>query len=299
MSRWSVLRMICRSRPLPMVPRGCIRNCQSGSNREIGRSAQRRCIGLWAPRFSRFDLPRYRTRGLSTSRATGQNSGSDVGDAPPRNVVASRCGRRGPLPTLAASRTGGPSDVEARLVNNCERRRAHRAGRSAPQGIENSAKVAAIKRALAVEASSLSSEALPMRCAASSRCRTDDGAQRASARAAHQVPCRYSSLRRCRGEQRRPDGRRGQYCCAGSMASPILAVFPRTPTAKCMTDRASARRPWGKRTQEHCPADEPVAAGLQSDQGAFNFFFSRARRWTAVYSVGILVPYSLMTSRPQ
>jgi hypothetical protein len=97
-----------------------------------------------------------------------------------------------------------------------------------------------------------------MRCAASSRCRTDDGAQRASARAAHQVPCRYSSLRRCRGEQRRPDGRRGQYCCAGSMASPILAVFPRTPTAKCMTDRASARRPWGKRTQEHCPADEPV-----------------------------------------
>ena len=65
--------MICGSRCLPHVPprSGCYRNSSTRRNREFGGSAQRRCIGLRAPRFSRFDLPRCRTRGLSTSRATG------------------------------------------------------------------------------------------------------------------------------------------------------------------------------------------------------------------------------------
>jgi hypothetical protein len=44
--------------PLPMVPRGCIRNCQSEPRHGVKRrkgcwrrgSAQRRCIALWAPR---------------------------------------------------------------------------------------------------------------------------------------------------------------------------------------------------------------------------------------------------------
>jgi hypothetical protein len=61
--------MICGSRCLPMFPGGCYRNSSTRRNREIGRSAQCRCIGLWAPRYSRFDLPRCRTRDLSTSRA--------------------------------------------------------------------------------------------------------------------------------------------------------------------------------------------------------------------------------------
>jgi hypothetical protein len=82
--RWSVLRMICRSRTLPMDP-------PRVHPKLIGRSTQRRCIGLWAPRYSRFDLPGCRTRDLSTSRTTGSSSGSEAADAALCNVVAPRC----------------------------------------------------------------------------------------------------------------------------------------------------------------------------------------------------------------
>ena len=56
MLRSSVFRIICVALAPGSPWGGWCRNCQVGSNGETGRSTQRRCIRLRAPRFSRFDL---------------------------------------------------------------------------------------------------------------------------------------------------------------------------------------------------------------------------------------------------
>ena len=112
MLRSSVFRINLRFALAHMVPRGVVREIsKAASNGEIGRSAQRRCIGLRAPRFSRFDMPMTTLAALPANRAMGQGTESAAGDPAPRNVVASRWGRRGSgEPRL------GPTRLEALLA---------------------------------------------------------------------------------------------------------------------------------------------------------------------------------------
>jgi IrrE N-terminal-like domain len=71
MSPSSILKVICASR-VPISPRGGGTEIRRpGRNGETGRSTQRRCIELRARWFSRFALPRRRTRRLACEARLG------------------------------------------------------------------------------------------------------------------------------------------------------------------------------------------------------------------------------------
>jgi hypothetical protein len=106
MSRSSVLRMICGSRLLTTPP-GWSRNSSTWRNGETGRSAQRRCIGLRAPSFSRFDLPLDAPPPCRRAAPGTEATGSAAGDPAPGNVVAPAPGCRTGRGTYSHPRFSG------------------------------------------------------------------------------------------------------------------------------------------------------------------------------------------------
>jgi hypothetical protein len=72
-----------------------LRPGSSAANVETRRSARRRCVGLRAPRFSRFDLPLPQSPLAGGPAPGAKRRRSTAGDPASRNVVASRRVRSG------------------------------------------------------------------------------------------------------------------------------------------------------------------------------------------------------------